>query len=146
MAAALLLPVTGSSQPARSTAPKLEPVAETKLLMEGLAYPNFKGVDRQLKVQPDDADTWKFARGQALLVAETANLLMLRPPKGSQSEAAWMTRATDLREAASKLARAVAAKDYARSRQELRSVAAACNQCHESFRVETRVQLSDEQK
>ena len=146
LTAALLLPVSGSSQPVRPAAHRLEPVAETRLLMEGLAYPNFRGVDRQLKVEPNDADTWKFARGQSLLMAETANLLMLRPPKGPQAEEMWMARATDLRTAASQLARTIAAKDHARSRQSLAGVAAACNRCHESFRVETRVQLTDEPK
>jgi hypothetical protein len=135
--------MAGSSQPARPPTPRLDPVAETKLLMEGLVYPNFKGVDRKLKSEPADADDWKFARGQALLIAETGNLLMLRPPKGPQAEETWMSRATDLREAAAKLARSAAARDYAKSRQALEGVAATCNRCHETFRVEARVQLTD---
>ena len=141
--ATLCLPMAGSSQPARPAAPRLEPVAETKLLMEGLAHPNFKSVDRLLKAEPADADAWRIARGQALLLAETANLLMLRPPKGADPEATWMNRATDLRDAASKLARGAAARDYAKSRPALDEVAATCNRCHESFRVEKRVQLTD---
>lgn len=144
--AALCLPMAGSSQPARAPAPRLEPVAETRLLMEGLAHPNFKSVDRLLKAEPADADAWKFARGQALLIAETGNLLMLRPPKGPQAEEAWMNRATDLRTAAGMLARTVAARDYVRSRQALEGVAATCNRCHETFQVETRIQLSDQVK
>jgi hypothetical protein len=135
--------MTGSSQPSRPAAPRLEPVAETKLLMEGLAQPNLKGVDRLLKAEPADADAWRFARGQSLLIAETANLLMLRPPKGADPEATWMNRATDLREAAGKLARTIAARDYPKSRQALEGVAATCNRCHESFQVEARVQLTD---
>jgi hypothetical protein len=138
--------MAGSSQPARSAAPRLQPVAETRLLMEGLAHPNFKGIDRQLRSEPVEADAWKFARGQALLLAETGNLLMLRPPKTAQAEETWMGRATDLRDAASKLARSTATRDLAKSRQALEGVAATCNRCHESFRVETRVQLSDPAK
>jgi cytochrome c556 len=144
--AALCLPMAGSSQPNRPAAPRLEPVAETKLLMEGLAHPNFKGVDRLLKAEPADGDAWRVARGQSLLMAETANLLMLRPPKGADPEAMWMTRATDLREAAGKLARSAAARDYPKSRQALEGVAGTCNRCHESFRVEARVQLTDRVK
>src|SRR5829696_346264 len=102
--AALVVPMAGSSQPARPVAPpRLEPVAETKLLMEGLAHPNFKAVDRRLKAEPADADEWKLVRGQSLLLAETANLLMIRPPKGARAEELWMGRATDLRDAAGKL-------------------------------------------
>src|SRR5262245_42041144 len=67
--------------PSSKLQPKLEPIAETKLLMEGLAHPNFRGLDRLLAKKPSDAQTWTFARGQAVLIAETANLLMLRPPR-----------------------------------------------------------------
>src|SRR5437870_5578379 len=59
--------------------PKLEAVAETKLLMEGLAQPNYRAVEKALKDKPADAESWAFTRGQSLLMAETANLLMLRP-------------------------------------------------------------------
>lgn len=144
--AAVCLPLAGSSQPARPAAPRLEPVAETRLIMDGLANPNFKGVDRLLRAEPADADAWQIARGQALLLAETGNLLMLRPPKGPDAESAWISRATELREAAGKLARTAAARDLVRSRQALDAVAATCNRCHETFRVATRVQLSDPMK
>jgi cytochrome c556 len=141
--AVLCVPMAGSSQPARPAPPKLEPVAETKLLMEGLALPNFKGIDRLLKTEPADVDAWKFARGQSLLMAETANLLMIRPPKGSEAEERWMSQATSLRDTASKLARNLAARDYAKSRQAMDAVAATCNRCHQTFRIETRIQPTE---
>ena len=145
--AALVLPMAGSSQPARpAVPPRLEPVADTKLLMEGLAHPNFQAVDRRLKAQPADAEEWKLVRGQSLLMAETANLLLIRPPKGTRAEELWMGRATDLRDAAGKLARSAAVKDLGRARQALAGVATTCNRCHETFRIEVRVQLTDEVK
>ena len=61
---AVCLPMCGSSQPAPSPAPTLEPVAETRFLMGSLADPNFKSVDRMLKAEPADADAWKLARGR----------------------------------------------------------------------------------
>src|SRR5437016_6311219 len=67
--------------------PKLEPVAETKLIMEGLLHANFRGLERLLNQKAPDAQAWKFARGQALLVAEGGNLLMLRPPKNQGQQA-----------------------------------------------------------
>ena len=72
-AALILLTVAGPAptqprskprDPARP-APKLEPVAETRLLMEGLAAANFRGLDRHLRDRPADAETWAFVRGQA---------------------------------------------------------------------------------
>src|SRR5262245_54671463 len=67
-------------QPAESSSsrpvPRLEAVAETRLLMEGLSNANFRGLERILKEKPAANDAWTFARGQALLIAETGNLLL----------------------------------------------------------------------
>ena len=41
-------------------------------------------IERLLSQKPADVQSWTFARGQALLIAETGNLLMLRPPKGEK--------------------------------------------------------------
>jgi len=124
--------------PARATPPKLEPVAETKLLMEGMTQTNFRGAERILLQKPGDADTWKFLRGQALLIGESGNLLLMRPPKNS-GEAAWMERATDLRAAATRLARAAGDSDFERSRAALVELSGACNRCHQAFRVPVKV-------
>jgi hypothetical protein len=118
--------------------PKLEPVAETRLLMEGLAHANFRGLERLLRQKPAEAEAWVFARGQALLIAETANLLMLRPPR-NKGEQQWLERATDLRVSATQLARDVGSRAYERSREGLSAVAHSCNRCHDSFRVPVRI-------
>src|SRR4051794_28395079 len=99
---AAVLSAQNPAQPSK-VVPKLEPVAETKLLMEGLAFPNFKALEKHLRQKPEDVQVWTFARGQALLVAETANLLMLRPPK-NQGQAEWFDRAMQLRSSANQLA------------------------------------------
>jgi hypothetical protein len=107
--------------------------------MEGLAQPNFKGLQRLLDKQPPNADGWAFARGQALLIAETANLLMLRPPQ-SEGRDVWMERAADVRATATRLARSTASRDYAQARLTFNTLAAMCNRCHQTFRVPTRVE------
>ncbi len=77
--------------------PRFEAVAETKLLMEGLAHPNYRALEKHLEGKgPPDGDTWTFARGQALLIAETGNLLLLRPPRNDGRDT-WMRRAMDMR-------------------------------------------------
>src|SRR5690348_10877624 len=131
---------TPSSPPrTKSTfSPKLEAVAETRLLMQGVNQPNFQGLERLLRQKPADPEAWTFARGQALLIAENGNLLMLRPPR-NQGEEAWMERATDLRQAAKALARALAERDYERSRAGLTDLSHSCNRCHQSFRVDVRL-------
>jgi hypothetical protein len=119
-------------------APKLEPVAETRLLMEGLNQANFHGLERLLGKKPGDEEAWKFARGQALLIAETGNLLLLRPPR-ARGQDEWMDHATDLRDKAVNLARTLARRDYDGSRDALGDVANTCNSCHQTFRVNVHI-------
>jgi len=115
--------------------PKLDPVAETRLLMEGLANPNFRGLERNLLKKDIDDQTWLYARGQALLVAETANLLMLRPPKTQSAQPIWFENAMDLRNKATALAVHLGKKDLERSKAGMQALANSCNRCHQSFRV-----------
>lgn len=140
LVSSVLLTAAGTAQqPAPKLVPKLEPVAETKLLMEGLAHANFKGLERLLRQRPNDAQTWTFARGQALILAETGNLLMLRPPQ-KEGQTAWFEKATALRSRAASLAQTLSKKDFDRARNELALVADACNRCHQSFRVPVQIE------
>jgi hypothetical protein len=118
--------------------PRQEPIAETKLLMEGLLQANIRGLEKNLRQPPADQETWTFVRGQALLIAETGNLLMLRPPK-SGGQDVWFDSAAELREKATAVARAAAARDTERGRRAVVDLAAACNRCHQTFRVNTHV-------
>ena len=129
---------TGHGQAPAKVQPKLEPIAETRLLMEGLAHPNFRGVERKLTTKPTDTQAWTFARGQALLIAETANLLMLRPPK-NQGQPIWFDRSMELRNQAVQLAQQLAQKDFERSRAGLLQLAISCNRCHQAFRVNVEI-------
>jgi hypothetical protein len=129
--------------PGTKLEPKLIPVAETRLLMEGLAHANFRGLERQLKQKPADDKAWTFARGQALLIAETANLLMIRPPHNS-GEPIWFSRAMELRSAAAQLAQTIAKRDYDASRAGLVQLATHCNRCHKNFQVKVEITAFDE--
>jgi len=135
----LALSAIGHAQPTAKVVPKLEPIAETKLLMEGLAHANFKGLERILSQKPADAQAWTFARGQALLLAETANLLMIRPPQ-KEGQTVWFEKATTLRTRAAELAQTLAKKDFDRARTGLALVADSCNRCHQTFRVPVQIE------
>jgi hypothetical protein len=137
-------PLASQNPPAESKfTPKLEPIAETKLLMEGLIHANYRGLERILNQRAPDAQGWTFARGQALLIAEGANLLMLRPPK-NQGQQAWFERSMELRSLASQLAQIVARKDLDRSRMSLQTLTNSCNRCHQTFRVPVQIAPRDE--
>ena len=118
--------------------PKFEALAETRLLMEGMAHPNYRSLHRLLKEKPADNETWVFARGQALLLAETGNLLLLRPPRNNGRDT-WMKLAMAMRDEAGELARKAAARNHVGSKAALTNVTNACNKCHQTFRVNVRV-------
>jgi hypothetical protein len=120
------------------SAARQEPVAETKLLMEGLLQANVRGMEKNLRQPPTDQETWTFVRGQALLVAETGNLLMLRPPK-SGGQDVWYESAAQLREKATAIARFAANRDADRCRRGLVELANTCNRCHKTFQVPVQV-------
>lgn len=139
----VLLNLAPGQGPAPKVVPKLEPIAETKLLMDGLALANFRGVEKLLRQRPQDEQSWLFARGQALLLAETGNLLMLRPPKNA-GEPVWFQHAMEFRGQAGILARLLAARDFDRAQAHLGQVAASCNRCHESFRVPIEITIFEQ--
>jgi hypothetical protein len=114
--------------------PKLEPIAETKLIMEGIAHTNYRGLERILSQKPPEEQGWKFARGQALLLAEAANLLMLRPPSNEGTNV-WFDQSMKLRAQAKQLAVTIAARDLEKSKAQLVQLAGSCNRCHQTFRV-----------
>jgi hypothetical protein len=118
--------------------PKPEPVAETKLLMEGLLQANVRGLEKNLRQPPTDQETWTFVRGQALLIAETGNLLMLRPPR-TEGQEAWLTSAVELREKATAIAKLAATRDADGAKRGLLNLAATCNRCHQTFRINVQV-------
>jgi Cytochrome C' len=126
--------IPGLGQNTGKVAPRLEPVAETRLLMEAIAHANFRGLERNLTKKPMDDQAWIFARGQALLIAETGNLLMLRPPK-NQGEVVWMERSMDMRSQAMQLAQVLSKKDMERSKAGMQQLANSCNRCHQTFKT-----------
>jgi hypothetical protein len=118
--------------------PRLEPVAETRLLMQGISLPNFRALERHLRQKSADEDAWTLARGQALLIAENGNLLLVRPPRNA-GESVWQEQAAELRTVATRLARVIAERDLDRSRAGLTELAQVCNRCHQTFRVGVRM-------
>jgi hypothetical protein len=134
-----LLLTSGSAQSTTAKfTPKFEVVGETRLLMEGLLNSNYRSLNKLLKTKPADLDTWVFARGQAIIIAETGNLLLLRPPRNTGRDT-WMKIAMDMRSDAAALARAISARDHPTSRAAMTRLTAACNRCHTAFRVPVKV-------
>ena len=100
---------------------------------------NFEGLSRLLREKPADPVAWTFIRGQGLLIAETGNLLLLRPPRDRNAQAEWNSRSVDLRVAATAVARAAADQDYSEARAALADLANSCNRCHQAFQIPQRI-------
>jgi hypothetical protein len=133
-------PVAGAVPKKEKFVPKFEALAETRLIMEGLANSNYQSLHRLMAKKPADVDTWQFARGQALLIAETGNLLLLRPPrKNPAARETWMKLGMSMRGAAANVARAAGKRDYAGTKTALSGLTDACNRCHTTFRVPVKV-------
>jgi hypothetical protein len=134
--------LTAAAQPPPN--PRLLPVpqkvAETRLLMDAINQANFQGLEHLLHEKPPTTDAWIFARGQALLIAECGNLLMIRPP--TVGRAVWLDRCADLRSAATRVARATADRDYPRARNLIAELATSCNRCHDTFRIKVHIPMT----
>ena len=132
------LPTPGVAQRPAPFTPRFEAVADTRLLMEGMLHSNYRSIGKLLKNKPTDRDTWVFARGQAILIAEAGNLLLLRPPKGTGRDT-WMRLSMEMRSQAVALATAAAAKDHAKSIRAMADLKAGCVRCHQTFRVDIKL-------
>lgn len=130
-------PTANAAQPASRH--RLVPLAETRLLMEGLTNANFLGLEKLLRADELDPEAWGFARGQALLIAESGNLLLLRAPRDARQEP-WMKLAGEMRDSAGQLARWVQRRDLAQSRTAMSELAGRCNACHQAFEAGVRIQ------
>jgi hypothetical protein len=121
----------GASQAAQSPAP-IRPVGTTSELMVTILRPASDAIFYVETRQPKDGDEWTRLEGQALMVAETANLMML--PGRARDDARWAADAALMRDAGA------AAFKAAKSRS-VEAVAAlndqlykSCTTCHEHFR------------
>jgi hypothetical protein len=133
------LPTPGAAQRATPAfTPRFEAVADTRLLMEGMLNSNYRSIGKLLKNKLADRETWVFARGQAILIAETGNLLLLRPPKGTGRDT-WMRLSMEMRSQAIALATVAATKDHAKSLRALADLKAGCVRCHQTFRVDVKL-------
>jgi hypothetical protein len=84
------------------------------------------------KPTPEQAKkNWKSIKGDALVLAEAANLLLTRLPE--KDKAAWANHAFAVREAGSQLYQAAKKKDDAVAASAYRTMLARCNACHKQF-------------
>lgn len=99
--------------------------------MEYLFEPSYKRLREALASAPADNAVWKGIKGDALTLAEGANLLFGRGP--AAQAAAWDEHAASVREAGAALYAAGKAKDYDPAREAFLDLLGRCNACHDTF-------------
>ena len=112
---------------AQTLAPR--PVATAADLMEHIVVPSSTAVFRTSSELPKTDVEWKSLRAQALILAESGNLLMLRAE--AKDKAGWMENAVLLRDASEKFIAAMEKRDEDAMSETGEEIYLACEQCHE---------------
>jgi hypothetical protein len=127
VAAGVLVLFTVTS--AQQIAPRA--VATTADIMTALVAPSSTVVFRAASEPPRDANDWIALRAQALMLAESGNLLLIGTRVRDEDE--WTRQAAALRDAAAAAAKAAAAKDATALSEAGERVYETCEQCHQQY-------------
>ncbi len=120
--------------PARDAdkAPALVPVPTSMHdFMEGVFQGPYKRLKLVMIAEPKDNAGWKAIRGDALILAEGGNLLLLRKPEKDADE--WTKYSVASRDAGADMVKAAKAKDYPASKKAYEAMLNHCNACHKKF-------------
>lgn len=99
--------------------------------MEYVFEPPYKRLKAQLVTEPADRTAFKAIKSDALILAETCNLLIGRPPEAEAAE--WVAFSKQVRESGSQLYAAAKNKDAAETRKQWVGMLENCNACHTHF-------------
>jgi hypothetical protein len=118
----------------RATTPRpaaMRPVASVGELMRGLVIPTSDVVFKAASTPPTKAQDWENVRMQALVVAESANLMMMagRGPDRTQ----WNQMANAQLEAAVVAANAAQKKDVKALETAADTLYGTCDNCHSKY-------------
>jgi hypothetical protein len=98
--------------------------------MEYVFEPNYKRLKAAMATEPSDKQAWKGIKGDALTLAECANLLVMRVPENGYG---WKPYSLQVRGYGSQLYQAARKSDYPAARKAYTSMLQQCNACHKKF-------------
>ncbi len=120
----------------RAPATGVRAVASVKQLHEVMISPASDAVFDATAHQPLDAKGWTAARNQAIVLAESGNLLMVGAR--ARDNGNWMKMSRALVEAAALAAAASEKKDANALEAATDSITVACMECHRPYRDQGR--------
>ena len=115
-----------------ATAASAQSVGTMSELMIKIIYPASDPVFYITTRTPETEAQWNELQGQTLMLAETANLLML--PGRARDQEQWMADAKLMRDAGAKAFRAAKAKDTAALEALSDELYESCTSCHRHYR------------
>lgn len=115
-----------------STAADVLPVEDSMHeFMEYVFEPGYKRLKLEMAKDEKDRAVWKAIKGDALTLAEAANLLLARAPKEDGDD--WKAYAVSTRKAGQVFYQAARAADGAAASSAWREMLVNCNACHQQF-------------
>jgi len=99
--------------------------------MEYVFEPNYKRLKAGMADEPKDKKAWKAIKGDALTLAECANLLLMRALDENADE--WRRLSVAVRAHGSELYQAARKSDYTVAHKAYLNMLKKCNTCHTQF-------------
>lgn len=129
--------LSGTASDARAESPSetkttAQPVEDNMHeFMEYVFQPTYMRLKVAMASEPTDNGTWKAIKSDALILAESGNLLLIRKPK--EHADVWTQHSVAVRELGGNLYQAARKKDYESARRNYSSMLMKCNSCHDKF-------------
>jgi hypothetical protein len=127
--ASAALPLSGAQQ--ETGKPGMKPVANVEQLMKLVTIPASDVVFNIAADGPKKDSEWLDVQNNALLVAESANLLMM--PGRARDNQAWMKEAQAMLDTAMLAFNAAAAKNADQLADASDKIYSTCESCHETY-------------
>ena len=99
--------------------------------MEYVFQPAYRRLKSSLENEPADNKAWKAVKSDALILAESCNLLFARLPEKDADD--WARHSAKSRDEGASLYRGARKKDYAAVTQAWTKMLNNCNACHRQF-------------
>jgi hypothetical protein len=137
-AAVVLFNMTGPAEPAHAAEPEtraistVQPVeSDMHEFMEYIFEPSYKRLKVNMAAAEKTKTIWKAIKSDSLILAESSNLLALRPSKENRAD--WIGHTAAVREAGGQLYAAAKKKDADLAAGAYRKMLTRCNDCHKQF-------------
>jgi hypothetical protein len=123
-----------SAQTVSTTAAETEIVPVEESMHEFMEYvfqPAYRRLRERMAMAPEDNNGWKAVKSDALILAESCNLLFGRGPDDEATE--WAQHASAARTGGAALYKAAKTKDFAATTTAWKTMLENCNACHRQF-------------